>query len=225
MDHDLEAALERAERALDEGRGLEGTGFWKAVGACRRNPALAERYADRIARIDRRAFEAAVKLRVPGGLGLTLLAGTTAVGLALVGIAYRLDPTPQAIAVLLGTGALLVGTHSPAHWIVGRMGGIRFTHVFLGGPPPPRPGVKVDYASYLRARPRARAAMHASGAVVTKLVPFALIGAAQAMDAYAWVTWILAALGVVQIVTDVLFSTKTSDWKKVRREVRATRAG
>lgn len=225
MDGDLEAALQRAERALDEGRSLRGTRFWKAVDACRRDRALGERFADRIGRIDRRAFEAGVRLRLPAWLGLALLLAATGVGLLLIAIAYGLEPLPQAIAVLVGTGVLLIGTHSPTHWIVGRAGGIRFTHVFLGGPPPPRPGLKTDYASYLRARPRARASMHASGAVVTKLVPFALIGAAQAMDAYMWLTWALAAVGVVQIVTDVLFSTKTSDWKKVLRELRAARAG
>jgi hypothetical protein len=31
------------------------------------------------------------------------------------------------------------------------------------------------------------------------------------------------ALGIVQIVTDVLFSTKSSDWKKFNRERRAAR--
>ena len=34
----------------------------------------------------------------------------------------------------------------------------------------------------------------------------------------------LVAFGVFQIVSDIAFSTKRSDWKKVRRELRAARA-
>jgi hypothetical protein len=118
----------------------------------------------------------------------------------------------------------LIGTHSLAHYVVGRMAGIRFTHVFLGGPPPPRPGVKTDYATYLRATPRARAIMHASGAVVTKLLPFALLPVSVWLyEGWPWLTWVLIAIGIFQIVTDVVLSTKVSDWKKVRREMRAAR--
>jgi hypothetical protein len=101
---------------------------------------------------------------------------------------------------------------------------MRFTHVFLGGPPPPRPGVKTDYASYLRVSPPKRALMHASGAVVSKIVPFALLSASlQLYDDWPWLTWVLLTVGVAQIVTDAFFSTKTSDWMKVRRELRAAR--
>ncbi|MGH7857898.1 MAG: hypothetical protein ACREQY_11260, partial [Candidatus Binatia bacterium] len=127
MTVEIEAALERAERALDEGRTLKGTGFWRAVDACRRDRALAERYADRIGRIDRRAFERAVDLRVPLAVGLVGLVVTTLVGLGLVSAAYRLEPLPQALALLAGTGALLIGTHSLVHFVVGRAAGIRFT--------------------------------------------------------------------------------------------------
>ena len=66
----------------------------------------------------------------------------------------------------------------------------------------PQPGVKVDYASYLRVPARSRAWMHASGAIVTKIVPFALIGAALAADVPSWVVWVLVAVGIGQMVTD-----------------------
>ncbi|HYG71799.1 MAG TPA: hypothetical protein VEC15_05865, partial [Actinomycetota bacterium] len=39
-----------------------------------------------------------------------------------------------------------------------------------------------------------------------------------ATEAPWWSAAALAALGVLQIVTDVLFSVRSSDWKKVRRE-------
>jgi hypothetical protein len=241
---EIDAALERAERTLAEGRGLEGTGFWRAGGAGRRDPTRVDRYAERIAVIDRDAFVRNVKARVPLVPGLFALAATTAFGIVAVIPAVRAGvrtrpvmwlrydggfdlyhrPGFVPITFLIGFVALLLGTHSLTHWIVGRLVGIRFTHVFLGGPPPPRPGVKTDYASYLRASPRARSVMHASGAVVTKIVPFALLSVSlRFYSQWPWLTWILLAVGVVQIVTDVTLSTKVSDWKKARREWRAAK--
>jgi hypothetical protein len=209
---EIEAALKRADEALAAGRSLKGTGFWRAVDAVRRDRSLADRYADRMASIDRRAFERGVKLRVPLALGLIWLVGATAVGIAAVIVARRWN---LGIVFLVGFGALLIGTHSLAHWVAGRVVGIRFTHVFLGGPPPPRPGLKTDYATYLRATRKQRAMMHASGAVVTKIVPFALIP----FSPLTWVCVVLIAIGGLQIVTDIVLSTKVSDWKKVKREL------
>jgi hypothetical protein len=241
----IDEVLTGAEEAVVNGRSLRGTGFWKAVDAVKRDHTLVERYADRIATIDRRAFENGVKLRVPAVVGLIGLITTSLFGVWGIVLARRaLPPTEYLayliqerdgfdayrwpgfvpIAFLVGFGALLIGTHCLAHWIVGRAVGIRFTHVFLGGPPPPRPGLKTDYATYLRASPRARAAMHASGAVLTKIVPFALLPVSLALyDFWPWLTWILLLVGVVQIVTDVFLSTKVSDWKKVKRELRIAR--
>ncbi len=245
----IEAALDRAQQAIDSGRGLKGRGFWKAVSVLRSDRDLAEVYADRVAAIDRKAFERGVRLRVPlvpGLLALCLISG--AGGFAVVmsfvfgwtetfNCVVRRNfefvpvdcPTDWnawlvPILFLVGFGALLVGTHSLVHWIVGRILGIRFTHVFLGGPPPPRPGLKIDYSTYLRATPWARAVMHASGAIWTKLVPFALLPVSIWLyESWPWLTWVLLGVGVFQIVTDIFLSTKVSDWKKVRRELRAAR--
>jgi hypothetical protein len=222
MSDGIEAALERAERALDEGRGLAGSGFWAAVAEMRRDPALAERYADRVAPIDRRAFEAGVRLRLPIGAGLAILMIGTLAGVGALLVTCKLSGTLQTIVFLGAFGVLVGSTHSLAHYVVGRALGIRFTHVFIAGSPP-EPGVKIDYVTYLRASPGARAVMLASGAVVTKLVPFVLVPIALGMNAWRGVVWILLAVGVLIIVTDVLISTKTSDWMKVRRELRARR--
>ena len=63
--------------------------------------------------------------------------------------------------------------------------------------------------------------MHASGAIATKLAPFlALIFVADRRRAPAWASPMLLGFGVLLIVTDVFFSTKTSDWKKVRARAR-----
>ncbi|NNF70410.1 MAG: hypothetical protein HKN01_11625 [Acidimicrobiia bacterium] len=61
--------------------------------------------------------------------------------------------------------------------------------------------------------------MHASGAVLTKLIPFFALGPALVMEAPWWTTALLVLLGVGQIVTDIVWSTKASDWKKYRREL------
>jgi hypothetical protein len=60
--------------------------------------------------------------------------------------------------------------------------------------------------------------MHAAGAIATKLAPFAALAFWPATEAPAWAAWGLVALGVVEIATDLTFSVRSSDWKKVRRE-------
>jgi hypothetical protein len=216
--------LARAESSLAAGDGLEGTGFWRAVSAARVQPELAAEFAERIAQIDREAFEKGVSLRVPAGVGTAALAAGTAGGLLALALADHLGSRLARTVVFLGAfGVLELTTHTLAHWVVGRAVGIKFTHYFLGGPPPPRPGAKIDYSSYLRVDPAKRAVMHASGAVVTKLIPFVLIPYAGKLQLGRWVSVALAGIGIVQIVTDVLLSTKTSDWKKVKRELRAAR--
>jgi hypothetical protein len=234
----IERALDRAEEALDTGLGLNGTGFWPAVEALRRDRELADRYAARVAQLDRRAFEAATRIRVPivfGLLGLLVLGwagGVTIFYSTVIGYLesfersycgpnrYECPPSELvAVAFLLGTGAMIYATHGLAHWIVGRLAGIRFTHVFLAGPRLPHPGLKTDYASYLRASPRARAVMHASGAVVTMVLPFLLVGASIWLYApFRVLTWLLIATGVALIVANVVYGAP--DWKKMRRELR-----
>lgn len=222
MNQQIENAFERAERALSEGRSISGTGFWKAVEAIRRDPGLAETYADRAGAIDMRAFETAVRLRVPSWVGTVLLGAGTLLGLGLLLASGALDGLWKPLVFLAGFGILDVASHSLAHWAVGRLVGMRFTHYFLGGPPPPRPGAKLDYASYLRVPARRRALMHASGALVTKAVPFLCIPAAASFQMPRWVFLVLILVGVFQMLTDIVFSTRSSDWKKVRRELKAS---
>jgi hypothetical protein len=215
----IEESLSRAESALESGDGLSGTGFWQAVATVKDQPELVDRYAGRIAAIDERAHRDWALLIIPIGLGTVLAFLATVIGLALVGWAYALDGVAAVVVFLLGFGVLIAATHGLGHLIVGRIGGIKFSYWFVGEVKQPQPGVKVDYASYLRAKPSNRAWMHASGAIVTKLVPFLLIGAAIAADLPAWIAWALAVFGVASIVTDVVWSTKASDWKRFRREM------
>jgi hypothetical protein len=223
---EIEHILSGTERTLAKGErvDLHRLGFWRAVEAVKRHREWIEAYADRIAVIDREAFRRSTWIDVPLNLGLAALATGTLIGLALVGGAFLAEPPVNSLLMLAGAGALLAGTHDLAHWVIGRVVGIRFTELFIARPNRPQPGIKIDYATYLRASPRARAWMHAAGALVTKLVPFALIPLAVAARTPRWVTVILALLGVVQVATDVLFSTKTSDWKRFKREMRNARA-
>lgn len=217
---EIEAALTAAETAVADGESLAGTGFWTAVAAVKTDPALVERHAGRIAAIDSAAFGQWALLVVPLALGTTLVLVATVAGAALIAWAYALEGWAAVIVFYLGVGALLVTTHGLGHLVVGRVLGIRFTNWFIGSIGRPQPGLKVDYAAYLRAPARARAWMHASGALITKLMPFLLIGAAVASDLPGWAVWILPAIGVATIVTDFAWSTSKSDWKRFRREMR-----
>jgi hypothetical protein len=216
----VEAILDAAEKAVSSGSPIAPTGFWKAVAAVKRDPGLVEAYADRIARIDRASLKAWALVTVPLWLGNVLMIGGTAIGLALVAWAYYLEDLVSGLVFLLGFGIVLVTTHGLGHLVVGGLLGMRFTHWFMGPLRPPLPpGVKLDYSTYLRTPPRSRAWMHASGAIVTKLMPFAFVGAALAAGVPTWVVWALVVIGLAQIATDTLWSTKASDWKKFRREM------
>jgi hypothetical protein len=196
----------------------------------KRDDELIERHADQVGRIDAKAFRAGVRFRLPLWVGITLMLIAVVVGIVAVVLAVRAgansepDDVTVGVGLVVGAAAWAAGLHSLAHYLVGRSVGIWFTDLFVAFPPPPLPGLKTDYASYLRASPIARAWMHASGAIATKLAPFIALAFAPAAHAPAWAIAILLGLGIFQIVTDVLFSTKASDWKKVRRELEVARA-
>ncbi|MEX2047162.1 MAG: hypothetical protein WEE03_08350 [Chloroflexota bacterium] len=219
----VERTLAASEQAL-AGPGapdLRALGFWRAVAAVKRDPGLVDRYAARIAAIDRQAFRRRVRLVFPVTIGIVVLDVGLFGGLLLLAIAIGASSPWREILVLAGAGALDVATHGLAHLAVGTLAGIGFTDWFVSLPKPP--GFKLDYASYLRAAPRARAWMHGAGAIATKLTPFLIIPFAVAIGTETWALLVLLALGVVQILTDVLYSVRASDWKKFRREMRLAR--
>jgi hypothetical protein len=220
------SAFERIEEAVRRGEtDLGRLGFWRLVAAVKADPEAADRWADAAGRIDRTAFESRVRLRVPVPVGLSVLALGMVAGAAAVLVASATTSGVVAgLALLFAGGVWSLTVHDLAHWVVGRLVGIRFTASFLSlRPLPPRPGLKTDYASYLRTPPRSRAWMHASGALATKAAPFAALALVPASGAPAWAAWGLAAMGVFEIAMDVLFSVRSSDWKRVRRELRVAR--
>jgi hypothetical protein len=202
---------------------LRALGFWRAVAAVKRSPALVDRYAARIAAIDRAVFRRRVRLVFPVSLGVIALDIGLFGGLLLLGLAIGAGHPWREILVLVAAGALDATTHGLAHLAVGTFMGIDFTDWFVDIPKRPQPGFKIDYASYLRAAPRQRAWMHAAGAIATKVTPFLVVPYAAAIGTDTWALLVLLALGVIQIVTDVLISVRSSDWKKFRREMRLAR--
>ena len=218
---EVERVLSGVEGKLagDPAAGLRGSEFWKAVAAVKRDTGLVEEFAGRVAAIDRQAFERWALLTIPIGLGTVAAAIGTAVGLVLVGLVYNTPDPWNGVLLLAGMGILLVATHGLAHLLVGRLAGIRFTHWFIGTLGRPQPGVKTDYSTYLATDPKRRAWMHASGAIVSKIVPFVLIPTALIAGVPDWTTVLLVVVGVASIITDILWSTKVSDWKKFRREM------
>jgi len=222
----IDRALAACEQQLQAGRtpDLRALGFWRAVAAVKRRRDLVDRYASRIAAIDRQSFRRRVRLTFPIGVGIVLVVGGLLVDLVFLAVASGAQHPWREILVLVGAVGLDVATHGIAHLAVGALVGIDFSDWFIDLPKKPQPGFKIDYASYLRAAPRQRAWMHAAGAIATKLTPFLVIPYAIAIGTETWAVLLLLAVGIIQIITDVLFSVKASDWKKFRREMKIARS-
>jgi hypothetical protein len=218
-------AFARIEAAVDGGNtDLGPLGFWTLIARIKADDALSRHWADAAGRIDRAAFEARVRPRFPVWLGNAALLVGSALGVAAVGVALRSSSEVTAGVALLAAAAIWTTVwHDLAHWAAGRLVGIRFLAYFIAWSFPPRPGLKVDYATYLRTPPGARAWMHASGALASKLAPFVVLVFWPASAAPAWAAWALVAFGVAQIALDVRYSVRSSDWMRVRRERRFAR--
>ena len=222
MTADIDRTLTACEAALSRpGKiDLAALGFWKAVSRVKRHPDLLATYGRRIARVDREAFLRATPIVVPAWIGFALEVAGTIFILGVILVAPRAPVLGSEIIYIVGTGALIAATHGLTHVLVGSAMGMRFTHFYSLPPLKPQPGFKVDYATYLRVPATSRAWMHASGAIVSKIVPFAVAAYAAANGTPTWTLLILLGIGVLQLITDATLSTRASDWKKFRREMR-----
>ncbi len=219
---EIDKVLRECERLIAAGGPLDlrVIGFWRAVAAVKRKPELTAKYADRIGAIDRAAFLQRVRLRFPASRGIALLLLGALFGLFLLWLAAAFIRPIREILMLVGFGALLLTTHNLAHFAYGSLVGIRFSDWFVDLPKRPQPGLKIDYATYLRAPARSRAWMHAAGAIVTKIVPFAVVLYALSVSTDGWAIAVLVAVGLLQLASDALYSVKASDWKKFNREMK-----
>jgi hypothetical protein len=213
-----EAAL-ASPGQIDLGR----LGYQRAVAAVKRHPEWLPRFADRIGAIDRQLFVRRVQTRFPASVGVLALTLGALVGVVMFVVAFRAPQRWKDLLLLAGTGALLVTTHDLAHYLVGRWFGMRFSDAFVGANGKPQPGLKIDYASYLVVSPERRAWMHASGAIVTKILAFVAAVAAAAAGASAVVIGLLTVGALGAVLTDIFLSTRYSDWRRYRREMRIAR--
>jgi hypothetical protein len=222
----LQDAFARVEAAVDAGDAdLSALGFWRLVRQVKQEPALSAHWAEQVGRIDRKAFERRVRPRFPVWFGNAVLATGVVAGAGSIGVSVWVSsPVVAGLALVASAGILTVSVHDLGHWVVGRSHGIRFLSYFLDGPVRIQPGIKTDYGTYLRARPESRAAMHAAGAIASKAAPFVSLAFWPLSNAPGWAAWATLGIGAVQVVTDVVWSTKKSDWKKVRRERRLAAA-
>jgi hypothetical protein len=218
------AEFARIEAAVDAGQNdLRTLGFWRLLARVKVDPVLAHHWAEQAGRIDRKAFEERTRLRVPVWFGNAVLVVGTLAGAAAVAFALITDSEEIAgLALIFAALDWSTTFHAPAHWLVGRAMGMRFLAYFVRGLPP-FPGLKIDYATYLRVAPEARAWMHASGAVASKVGPILVLAFWRASGAPGWAAWAILGYGVLIIGTDVFISTRTSDWKRFRREMRIAR--
>jgi len=222
---DYPAEFDRIEAEVDACQtDLRALGFWRLLAKVKADPVLAHHWAEQAGRIDRKVFEARALVRVPVWLGNGVLLVGTLAGAVAVAIALTTESRGLAgLALLFAALDWSATFHAPTHWLVGRMIGIRFVAYHLPKLVPPFPGLKIDYASYLRVAPEARAWMHASGAIASKIAPFLALAFWPASDAPGWAAWAIAGYEVLIIGTDVFISTRTSDWKRFRREMRIAR--
>jgi hypothetical protein len=185
---EVEAKLATLEKTLNEAE------FWRLVSRVKRSRALAEKYAERIARIDAEIFRRRAKLRVSvalGSAGMILLAAIAAI---LFLLAPSLGANLHGLIILLATFLLMTALHPLAHLAAGKALGMRFLFYFPDGPAKIEPTLKVDYASYLRASSKARAAMHLSGIAASILATLIGFLAAYVTQAPGFATFALAAL-------------------------------
>ena len=219
------AEFDRIEAAVDAGEtDLRGLGFWRLLSKVKADQRLATHWAEQAGRIDRKAFERGIRFRLPLWFGNLVVALGIGAGAAAVAIAVSTD-SPELAGWALVFAALdwSASFHSPGHWLVGRAMGMRFLAYYVRDPILPVPALKLDYATYIRVSPEARAWMHASGAIASKIGPFLALAFWPATVAPAWAAWVMAGYGVLIIGTDVFISTRKSDWKRFRREMRISR--
>jgi hypothetical protein len=219
------AEFERIEAAVDAGQAdLRALGFWRLLARVKADPVLAHHWAEQAGRIDRKAFEAGPGLRVPVWFGNAVFVVGALVGAVAAAFALTTDSVELAgLALILAALDWSASFHVPAHWLVGRAMGMRFLAYYVRDLIPPLPGVKIDYATYLRVAPEARAWMHASGAIASKIGPFLALALWPASGAPGWAAWAILGYGLLIIGTDVFISRRTSDWKRFRREMRIGR--
>lgn len=198
---DLDRALREVEKKIESG---DYSNFWRLVARVKKDSALIERYADRIGETDQKIFRGRVPFTLGIGAGNFIEVVGLGVGAAvLIGGSRYLGAYGWASPII---AALLfsITLHPLAHYLVGRLVGIRFTFYFLDGPIKIEPTLKIDYATYLRASPGKRALMHLSGAFATTTSPLLVLLIAFFLGAPKLSLVALAALFLFFLSTELI---------------------
>lgn len=200
---DIGSELDRIEEAVLNGDYSVNLKFWKMVAKVKKDPELIRKFAEQIGRIDQAIFRARARVTVPLKLGHLI---ELAITLFFIFILYRLilSGVYPGVALIAGTFVIMATIHPLAHYIVGRIFGIKFTFYFPDGPALIEPTIKTDYASYLKAPPKNRAIMHAAGAMVSTLVIIASLAVATVIDAPSWSFWLLFGFLALNAIFEVL---------------------
>ncbi len=137
---------------------------------------MIKKYSSRIGKIDEKIFRdnALWTLSIP--LGNLIEVSGVILSIILLYWSNTLNSTPSKWLMTLASVFLFSATiHPLAHYIVGKLFGIKFIFYFLNGPLKIEPTIKTDYASYLRASPKKRVMLHLSGGIATSLSPILML--------------------------------------------------
>jgi hypothetical protein len=160
------------------------------------------------------------------------IAGVAAASFALA-LARSTHSKPAAIATMIAAWLLLYFfCHGIAHWVVGRLLGIRFAFYTVGGTGNPEAyptglrwlfehlpffGVQTDKASMQQASPRAKAIMWSAGVTSSALVP--TLSALYAWRADAPGSKPFLAFAVIWAIATLAsnWTSRSGDYSKARR--------
>jgi len=200
MKMELENLLDKIEGEVMGGNyNLKELGFWKTVSEIKKNPALIQKFAEQIGRIDLQAFKSKTRFTLNIAAGHALEVFGVILGIILLA-AGRTNP------ILLVPSALILMTalHPLAHYFVGRSYGINFSFYFLNGPMLIEPTLKTDYATYLKAPARARAIMHFAGVANSIVVTFLVFVLGIIFSAPAGIKILLGIIFIFTALSEVV---------------------
>ncbi len=133
------------------------------------------------------------------------------------------------LAYLLSWGCLVFFPHCLAHFVTGRLVGVRFTHYLVSRSPVaqlklpiisevmskvPILGLKIDRRTLKSVSRGARAAMFASGAAASMILPFSVVVASVGLLPTILIGGLLL-LSVANLAFDLYYSPKAGDLSRI----------
>ena len=201
-----------------------GTGLRRGWPGSSPIDSLIGRYADQIGRIAHRCVPCRGEAQGPVWVGNALLLLAVVVGGLAVWAAYAwTTPLWKGFALIAAGAIWTVAVHSPTHWLVGTWwGSVDRLFPRRTAPAPARPEVRLRQRTCGPTRFACLDARQRGDRHQVRAVRGA--GLLARSGAPGWAAAVPIAIGVLQIVTDLTLSTKSSDWKKFAREKGVARA-